>query len=111
LHAAGMRAELLRDATVWHMHRIDLRERQRAMRIAGAASKVYGEIHPGDHPWLETVKPKSYLRLLRAFSDFLRMRLGRDRAAAQRWWVNRLDAAFAAGYHTPPTSENEKAGR
>jgi GT2 family glycosyltransferase len=110
LNAAGMHAELLADATVWHMHRIDLRERQRAMRIAGAASKVYAETHPGEHAWLETAKSKFKRPSPRAVADFLRMHLGRDRAAAERWWVNRLNAAFAAGYQAPTSSENKKAG-
>ncbi|MGQ0761030.1 MAG: glycosyltransferase [Acidobacteriota bacterium] len=111
LSAAGMHSELLADATVWHMHRIDLRERQGAMLIAGAAAKVYAEIHPGDHPWLVTAKSKFTRPSLRAGRDFFRMRLGRDRAAAERWWVNRLDAAFAAGYQAATSSENKKAGK
>lgn len=111
LHAAGMHAELLPDATVWHMHRIDLRDRQRAMRIAGAASKVYAENHPGNHAWLEAVKPKSIRSSLGTLGDFFRMRIGGDQAAAQRWWVNRLDAAFAAGYQAASATANKKADR
>ena len=110
LSAAGMHSELLADATVWHMHRMDLRERQRAMRLAGAAAKVYAEIHPGDHRWLRTAKSKFTRPSLRAVRDFFRRRLGTDRSPAVLSWVNSLDAAFAAGYQAATSSENKKAG-
>lgn len=104
LHAAGMESELVADATVFHMHWIDLRNRQRAMRLAGAAAKVYAQIHPGDHAWLELVKTKRPRLSFRTVYDYLRTLASWD-ASAERWWANRLNAAFAQGYHATLTSE------
>lgn len=98
LRAAGMRAKLVPDASVQHVHSIDLHDREQTMRIAGAAAKVYATIYPGTHPWSKLVNSSPRWHWLRIKAAHTRMMIKRNDGAVVNWWQSRLDAAFSAGY-------------
>jgi GT2 family glycosyltransferase len=97
LRAAGMKSEFLAEASVLHMHRIELPDREEAMRLAGAAARVYGQIHPGPHPWTKSVDSTRLRRSLHLGLAYLR-RVMRNGDAVEQQWIHRLDAAFVEGY-------------
>ena len=98
LRAAGMRSEFLPEASVLHMHWIDLPGREAMMRLAGAAARVYREVHPGSYPWSRSVDSAALMHSLRVGRAYLQWFLTRKKDAQEFWWMNRLDAAFAEGY-------------
>lgn len=97
LRAAGMKSEFLAEASVLHMHRIDLPDREEAMRVAGAAARVYAEIHPGAHPWANSGSSTTWRHSFHTGLAYLRKLVARNGGTEQRW-VHRLDAAFIEGY-------------
>jgi len=98
LLAAGMKATYLADALAVHVHPIALRERERAMRFAGAAAKVYLSIYPGNYEWRDALEASSLYHWFRRANTRARMLFSKSDAAVEDWWTSRLDAAFAKGY-------------
>ena len=98
LQAAGMRTQFVPDARADHVHNIELRERERSMRLAGAAAKVYKTIHPENHAYLMTAKSLSLFQWLRVTAARFRLAVAPGEHALIKWWQSRLNAAFADGY-------------
>ncbi len=96
LSAAGMRAELLRDNVVLHLHKIDLESREGAMLRAGVAAKVYFTSHPTERAWPDSFRAKFHW-LRKAFAN-IQLRLNPSDRAREYWWGVQLDAAFISGY-------------
>jgi len=103
LRAVGMRAEFLPDAPVQHIHRVDLPDREKSMRLAGVAARVYETIHPGGHRRSRSLKRGERAHELRIALAQIRSRITRSDRAMQKWWKCRLDAAFAEGYRQSAT--------
>lgn len=101
LRAAGMRAALLPDVIVLHMHEIDLPARERAMHRAGAAAKVYYSTHRSERAWPDSFRAKFHW--VRRLLAGVRMRMKPNNGAVENWWELRLDAAFAEGYRNGGT--------
>lgn len=99
LRAAGMRAGFVPDARADHVHDIDLRGRECAVRDAGAAARAYVTDHPESRVWFRTANLPSWLHRLRVTSARVRLAAARTDDALVRWWLARLDAALADGYH------------
>lgn len=98
LRSAGMKAEFLPEATVVHLHRIDLTERERAIRLAGTAARVYALAHPEAYRWSNSMNFPAALHQLRNALTYVGMRVRKNDSARIRWWHARLAAAFAEGY-------------
>jgi GT2 family glycosyltransferase len=98
LRAAGMKSQFVPDARADHVHRIDLNERERSVRYAGAAARVYITDHVENSAWFKTASLPSWLHWLRATAARMRLAVARNDDALIYWWKARLDAAFAAGY-------------
>ena len=97
LRAAGMRAEFVPNARANHVHSITLHDRERDMRYAGAAAKIFMVDHPEDHRWLKTASRSFWRHGLCTIAARVRLVAGTDEALVH-WWHTRLEAAFAAGY-------------
>ena len=98
LRAAGMKAHFVPDARADHAHRIDLRERERVLRHAGAAVKIHMIDYPQLYPWFMTARLPSWYHRLRVAAASVRLAIARTDKARVNWWQSRLDAALAAGY-------------
>ena len=98
LRAAGMRAVFVPDARAAHVHSIDLGERERAVRDAGAAARTYIADHPENRDWFSTAGLPFWLHRLRVASARARLAAARTEGALVGWWQARLDAALAEGY-------------
>lgn len=96
LAAAGMKAELLPDSVVWHLHKIDLASRASAMLRAGVAAKTYFASRPNEVAWPDSFKAKFHW--CREALAKLRLRLNPGEQARKYWWGVQLDAAFIKGY-------------
>jgi GT2 family glycosyltransferase len=97
LRALGMRTRFVPDARGSHVHDITLLDRERDMRTAGAAARVFLIDHPEAQKWLEPAHMTSWRHGLRTATARVRRAAGTDDALV-KWWHTRLDAAFAAGY-------------
>jgi GT2 family glycosyltransferase len=98
LLAAGMKAHFVADARAEHIHNIDLPERERIARQAGAAIRVYESLYPENHSWLKTGRSFSWLQWLRVTAARCRLAAAGTDEALVTWWLTRLDAALARGY-------------
>lgn len=98
LRAAGMRASFVPGARADHVHNIDLRERELAVRYAGAAGRAYITDHPEKRAWFWAASLPSWLHRLRVASARVRLAAARTDGALAGWWQARLDAALADGF-------------
>ena len=101
-----MKAEFLRDAPVQHIHRVDLPDREKSMRLAGVAARVYETIHPGGRRRSRSLNRGERAHELRIALAQIRSRITGSDRALQKWWKYRLDAAFAEGYRQ--SAENKR---
>jgi GT2 family glycosyltransferase len=98
LRAAGMKAQFVADARVEHIHCIDLPERERIARQAGAAVRVYESLYPENHSWLKTARSFSWLQWLCVTAARCQLAAAGTDEALVTWWLTRLKAAVACGY-------------
>jgi GT2 family glycosyltransferase len=98
LRAAGMKAQFVADARVEHIHSIDLAERERTARKAGAAIKVYESLYPESPSWLKTRRSFSWLQWLRVTAARCQLAAAGTDEDLVTWWRTRLDPALASGY-------------
>lgn len=98
LLAAGMKTYFVTGARTAHIHGISLRDRERTLRQAGAAAKLYSLNHSGQGQWLRVVRKPSWRHWLRVIASRVRLAATGSDEALVRWWKARLDAALAAGY-------------
>lgn len=99
LRAAGMRSRFIPEACVSHVHDINLRGRERAVREAGAAAKTYFSNHPEKKRWLWLPTWPCWFHRWRVASAGIWLAAAGTVRAQSTWWRARLDAAFAEGYH------------
>ena len=97
LRAMGMRARFVPDARGNHVHYITLHDRERDMRHAGAAAKVFLIDHSEALEWLKPGSMTSWRHWLLTMAARVRLAAGTNDALV-KWWHARLNAAFAAGY-------------
>jgi GT2 family glycosyltransferase len=98
LRALGARARLVPGARAAHVHHINLPERERSLRDAGAAARVLVMSHPGDYAWLEGMRLPAWRHRLQVASARARLAATRTERARVVWWRARLNAALAEGY-------------
>jgi GT2 family glycosyltransferase len=98
LRAAGMKAQFVPGAPTIHFDMINLPYRERAMRMAGAAAKVYLINNPGKGVWSKIATSPAWRHWLRVAAARLRLAMKVTDGSLISWWRARLDAAFAAGY-------------
>jgi GT2 family glycosyltransferase len=98
LRASGMTAHFVPGTSTHHVHSIGLGERERAMRRAGAAARIYMIDYPGDCAWVKTASAPSWLQWLRVTAARVYLAMARSDDALITWWKSRLDAAFSSGY-------------
>jgi GT2 family glycosyltransferase len=98
LRAAGMRAHLVPGARAAHVHDIDLPDRERSLRDAGAAARIFVTSYPGDYAWLEGIGLPAWRLRLQVASARVRLAATRTERARVVWWRARMNAALADGY-------------